>query len=404
MKKLFLLLLPLALLCSCKKPLFDKTGRVDPDDPRVRPSAPDSTRWGLPDVYATAIVFPDTVNWRKGGTFGARMMIYKNGVLVDSLEKYVQPNPESAHFQDGHLWTNTTDGFETWITCDGSPLFSFKGEERMVGFLVADGSVHTLGQRPGGGICYRVNGQEVFSSEKGVALSANFSSDWEGGALYRDTDGGVCYSYSIPVSTETAEMWEYRVMKGAETLKMIPAMADSRLYDIRVHGNSVYRLEYRYGRMCFLKDDELKALELPEGATDLRLVLVDGEIRIKGRHSESHRTISHMWIRGADTLLLHASIAHCRTIADVFMDRGEKAVIYCDSEDCVHEVYLDSTRVTTLPMELYTPYTAHAIHYKKGVVAMALTGDTSIDDNIIVVNDKKFPLSFNGYFTGVYFE
>lgn len=400
MKKFLILLLPMALLLSCVRPLFDKPGREGADDPRVRPAAPDSTR-GKAVVYATAVVFPDTVNWRAGRTSACRLVLFRDGVAVDTLDKYVEPGPEKSHYQDGHLWTNTTDGFRTSITCDGQLLFSYAGEEKMMGFLVTDGSVHTLGQRPGGGICYRVNGEEVFSSAKGVVVGGAFSPDWEGGALCRD-GGNVYYTYALPVSTETADMWEYRVMKGAETRKMIPALSGSRLYDVRVFQDTVYRLEYRYGRMCFLKEDELQLMEnLPASARGMSLVRVDGRMRIRGEHEEGYAF--SMWIRDADSLVTEYCNPHGQHVAHLFTEDGERAVVSCDYEDCVCYVIRDSVSVE-LPLETFRLHTASCARYRKGTIAVALTADDAGGGNLLVVNTEKKELSFNGYFTGIYFE
>lgn len=399
MKKILILLLSMALLPSCVRPLFDKPGREGADDPRVRPAAPDSTRGKLA-VYATAVVFPDTVDWRAGGTYGCRLVLFRNGVAVDTLDRYVQPGPEKSHYQDGHLWTNTTDGFQTNITCDGNLLFSYPGEEKMMGFLVTEGTVHTLGQRPGGGICYRVNGQEVFSSAKGVVVGGAFSPDWEGGALCRD-GSDVYYTYALPVSTETADMWEYRVMKGAETRKMIPALQGSRVYDVRVYRDSVYRLEYRYGRMCYLKEEELRPMDLPASAREMSLVRVDGRMRVRGVHEEGHAF--YMWIRDADSLVTQFCNPHGQHVAQLFTEDGEQAVVSCDYEDCVRYVIRDTVSVD-LPLETFRLHTAACARYRKGTIAVALTADDPGGDNLLVVNTEKKVLSFNGYFTGIYFE
>ena len=37
-------------------------------------------------------------------------------------------------------------------------------------------------------------------------------------------------------------------------------------------------------------------------------------------------------------------------------------------------------------------------------MTLRLTGDTEHEENLLVVNDRKHPMSFNGYFTGIYIE
>ena len=71
------------------------------------------------------------------------------------------------------------------VSCNGEERFRFPGEEVFNGFWVIDGQLYTLGQRPGGGgLCFRVNGQERFSSESGVLLNGPDEVEWDGGNLY----------------------------------------------------------------------------------------------------------------------------------------------------------------------------------------------------------------------------
>jgi hypothetical protein len=49
-----------------------------------------------------------------------------------------------------------------------------------MGFLIKDGKTHTLGQRPGnGGICYRIDGGEVFSAPAGRIVGSASSPHWK---------------------------------------------------------------------------------------------------------------------------------------------------------------------------------------------------------------------------------
>lgn len=401
MRKLFSLLALSIALFSCQRPLFESTsregtgsgGRIPP------PSPPDSTRYAR-IVYSTAVVFPDSVNWRKGQTQGAKLVLFKDTTPVQMLEADNPPQPDRHTFQDGHFWTFFTDGSSTTVSCDGNLFFEYPGEESPLGFLVAGGEVHTLGQHPGGGFCYRVNGQEVFSSPQGMILSWSANPDWEGGALSRD-ETGVYYSYALPVKNEESEIWEYRVMKGGEIRKMIPAVTGSELHDIRVLDGTVYRLENRYGRLCYIRDETLTPLTLPEGAHNLRLTPVDGIMGIKGFHEENKYI--HSWIRDADSLLYHHSMLYRRQY-EIFARDQEQSVVILDQEDCVVLAIRDSTMRVDLPNESYRLHTPRCVQHRKGTLALALTGDTENEENMLLVNEKKMPMPFNGYFTGLYIE
>lgn len=400
MRKLFPFLLLAAALFSCQRPLFDTPVREGTgSEGRLPPPSPPDTARRFRNVYSTAIVFPDSVNWRKGQTQGAQLVLFKNTAPAQMLEADQPPHPDRHTFQEGHLWTHFTDGSSTTVSCDGNAFFVYQGEESPLGFLVVGGEVHTLGQYPGGGFSYRVNGQEIFFSPEGMVLSWSANPDWEGGALSRD-ETGVYYSYALPVKNEESEIWEYRVMKGGEIRKMIPAVTGSSLHDIRVLDGVVYRLEFRYGRLCLIRDDALTPLSLPEGSHGVRLTPVDGTMGIKGFHEENHYI--HSWIRDADSLLYHHSMLY-RHQGDIFARDGEQAVVILDGEDCVVQAIRDTVRVD-LPNETYRLHTPRCVQHRKGTLALALTGDTENEENLLLVNDRKLAMPFNGYFTGIYIE
>lgn len=398
MRKIVRFLLLLAAF-SCQRPLFDIPAREGAVGERVPPALPPDTTRYYRSVYATAVAFPDSVDWRKGHTQGARLILFKNQTAVGGVPLGDRPDPERHRFQDGHLWTDTTDGDQTTVSCDGNPLFTYPGQELLLGFLVADGRVHTLGQHPGGGFCYRIDGQEVFSSPQGSVLGGKTDSYWPGGALSRDSTG-VYYAYSLPVKNEDDNIWEYRVMKGNQVKKMIPALVGSQLYDLRVHNGTVYRLEYRYGRICLLKDETLTPLTLPEGAHGLRLVPSDGHIRVHGFHEDGNE--AYCWIRDADSVYFQHH-ARFRSIFGVYSQGGETACVTMDVDDCVIQVQRDSMTVG-FPFETYRLHTPRCVHFVPGTIALALTGDLADEDNILLVNDRKTKMPFNGYFTGIYIQ
>ena len=105
------------------------------------------------------------------------------------------------------------------VSCNGEERFRFPGEEVFNGFWVIDGQLYTLGQRPGGGgLCFRVNGQERFSSESGVLLNGPDEVEWDGGAFCIDSSG-IYYTYRVPVRKQEEVNWEYRVMKEDQVEK-----------------------------------------------------------------------------------------------------------------------------------------------------------------------------------------
>lgn len=396
-----LLLLLLSATFACKQPLFDKLERDAPVADRTPqpPLARDTTQAGI-KVHATAIVFPDSVDWRAGDTRAAKLVLFQNENALGSLPIEGYPDPDKHRFQDGHLWTFSGDGSRTTISCDGSPLFTYAGEETLVGFLVADGKVHTLGQRAGGGFSYRADGQEVFSSAVGTVLGTSARPEREGGTLTLD-GSDICYAYALPVQgADDESLWEYRVMRGAEMLKSIPALSGVQLYDLCVHKGEVYRLEYRYGHVCLLRGESLTPLDIPAESHSLRLTVIDGEVLVKGCHYDGWD--GYYWIRDTEQVR-YQYYARWRYLYNLFADDGEMAAIVLDLDNCVVKVVRGEMEVD-LDFETHRLHTPRCVAYKNGTIALALTGDVDYNENILLINDRKVPVPFNGYFTGIYIQ
>ena len=357
MRRIVFLMLFLTV-SACKIPLFDTSGRESSIPSRTRP--PRDTSALSAHFYATALVFPDEADWRGGDTRDAKIVLWQDGKPVGSVPAGDRPDPDAHHFQDGHLWTWKSVNAVISVFCDGSPAFGLLGEETIVGFLVVDGAVHTLGQRAGGGFDYCVDGQTVFSSPSGVVLGRLDDPDWTGGALSGDPTG-VYYAYSLPVQLPDGPVWEYRVMKGGDLLSMIPAIAGGEMYDIRVREGVIYRLEERYGTMCLLKGEDLSALPLPENCRGPHLVWTGEEMLVKGRNPSE----TLFWTLGADGIRSQTEVS--------------------------------------CPPGVYRLYTRRCLACEENTMAMALTNELT-DTHLQVINEEEYPSRFNGYYTGIYLK
>lgn len=401
MRRLMIPLLLFLAVSACEEPLFDTPSRETPESGRndPPPSAPDTTRAEVL-VYATAIAFPDSVDWRAGDTRGAKLILFENEKAIGSLPVPERLDSDWHRVMDGHLWTYYNDGECTTIACDGSVLFSFRGQETLVGFLVTNGSVHTVGQHPGGGFTYRIDGQEVYSSAQGTVMGTSADTERQGGALSLDgTD--IIYAYAQPVQGADDELlWEYRVMRGAEMMKSIPALSGVQLFDICVHDGEIYRLEYRYGHLCLQRGGNLTPLEVPEGSHSLRLTVVDGEVLVKGCHYDGWD--GYYWLRDTEQER-YQFYARWRYLYNLYVDDGELAAIVLDLDNCVVQVVRGDMEVN-LNFETHRLHTARCVDYRKGAIALALTGDVDYNENVLLINDRKVAVPFNGYFTGVYLQ
>lgn len=352
-----------------------------------------------PDVYATAVVFPDTISWRQGDTRKARLILFLNGKPLGGLFLGERPDPERHRFQAGHVWTDSTDGRRTFIARDGIPCFDYEGEERLQGFRVDGDLVHTLGQRPGGGVSYRQNGQEIFSSPSSMILGTEWDPDWEAGAFSADSSG-VTYTIGLPVSSETDVLWNYLVMREGETLDMLPAQDQGRVFDVRVHRGSVYRLEQRDGQYCLAKENELFPLDFEKEPYGLKLALADGQIMVKGYEYLGREP--RYFLQPPDAARYFYDGPRY-PMYNLFVDGGKMYFVLMDHEGCVHSVHKGEQTLALFPLETYRLQTPRCVALKKGVFALALTHDIA-SEHLILIGEKQYPLTFNGYFTGIYIE
>ena len=399
MRKTVPLLLLWAAILSCKQPLFDtppREGGAGAGRTPIQP-APDSSRKER-SVYATALVFPDTVNWRQGGNYGAKVVLFKDGAALGSVPAGSRPSFDTHHYQDGHLWVSATDGTQTTLSCDGTPFFTFPGDEVLQGFLVADGSVHTLGQSPGGGLCYRVDGAEVYSSRSGTVLGWAGDPDWLGGALCQD-GSGVYFTFGILQASADTDIWEYRVMKGAEVRKELKLPSGASLYDVRVYGGKIYRLERRYGKHCLMVDDMLTPLPIEGENHNMKLVQVNGHILVKGYDYGVDESVC--WIQGADSTRYECAVPDF-PVETLLIDGDETAAVVLEHENCVLWLIRGERRIR-FPLETYRLQSLRCAAFSKGVFAAALTSDSE-NEHLLVVDEKQDAVSFNGYFTGIYIE
>ena len=227
-----LIFLAAVLIVACQKPLF-------PGGPRFL-REPGSTARGVKD----SVKRPEEAPGKKlyiTALSGSHAVLLADGEEISRAP--AEPDPERHRARQGHLWTDRREGKETVIYRDGKEVLRFPGEELLRGFLIKDGKVHTLGQRPGNaGICYRVDGKEVFSAPAGRIIGSATSREWDDGAFCADSIG-LFYAYGIPFVHSGNTSWEYRVMKGPDTFQIIPDDVSGVILDLRVYNGKVYRAE-----------------------------------------------------------------------------------------------------------------------------------------------------------------
>ena len=397
LRNTLLILLSALAATACDRPLFDTAFRPRSGRPPKKAPTPEVLPEWL-SVWATAVAFHDTTDWREGSAGGAGLLLFKNGVRVDSLPGTGCLKPEQHRFRDGHLWTNSTDGFRTYLQKDGEPYLSYEGEEGLVGFLLQNGHVHSLGQKPGGGFSYRLDGRVIYSSEKGLLLGSGADEDWEGGALCYD-GGGFYYTYGIAQQSADAPVWEYRLMRGNDIRKVITPPSDGQLFDMRVNGGNCYRLERRYDRYCLITGEDVRVLSARGSQDKLKLVPLEGGIAVIGNSLWGPARMG--WLEKADGdyyQYLHHGGGRLR----LWLREGALTMVLMDTQDCLSGVQSGSWS-GSFPAGAYRLQQSRCALFRDGILALALTAADG-NEHLLWVGGQETPVTFNGYFTGIYIE
>jgi len=404
-KKIGFLLLFLAA-AACRDPLLESLPRfmreqdrfarearkgghqkdtLDPDVP-LEPELPDY----VPSVYATALHFRDSVNWRKDSLGQADLLFFIDGRKVLQVPVSTPPDPERHRIWNGHLWSDSTDGHQTVVLCDGQEQFRFDGEEHLQGFLLVNGEVHTLGQHPGrGGFCYRINGEAVFESARGSVLGSPSDPEWRGGALSLDGKD-VFYSYSDG---------DYHIMRGAEPFRTLPT--GGTLLDLRAQGQTVYRVEKKGGSLYWIAGETETSLNvhLPS-VLSCKIIPYGDTLTLKGRTNAGSACLN--WYMDPSTHTVRPVIRAQSARGQLMLLKDSWAFADVDAAGKVLQLARDRDW-PPLPAGEYQLATPLDLFVSEKYCAVALT---SVNGNTHVIQSDlgEQSYTFNGYFTSVRIE
>lgn len=407
MRKLYGFLLLFLAATACRDPLLDSLPRfmreqdrfarearqggrqkdsLDPDVP-LEPELPEY----VPSIYATALHFRDSVNWRKDSLGQADLLFFIDGRKVLQVPVETPPDPERHRIWNGHLWSDSTDGHQTVVLCDGQEQFRFDGEEHLQGFLLVNGDVHTLGQHPGrGGFCYRINGEAVFESAKGSVLGSPSDPEWRGGALSLHGKD-VFYSYSDG---------DYHIMRGAEPFRTLAA--GGTLLDLRAQGQTVYRVEKRSGSLYWIAGETETSLNvhLPS-VISCQIIPFGDTLTLKGR-TQTGGTTCLNWYKDPSTHTIRPVIRAQSARGQLMLLKESWAFADVDAAGMVLQLARDRDW-PPLPTGEYQLATPLDLFVSEKYCAVALTS-VSGNTHIIQSDLGEQSYTFNGYFTSVRIE
>lgn len=409
MKRLLAIGLLLGAVISCRDPLFDSlprymrehgrnlpsyggpSGGTSPKDSTQTPSPEEPPAPPDPSVYVTAFHYTDTENWETDSLGAAELLFFKDEELLLRLPVETPPDPERHRIWDGQLWTDATDGFVTRVFRNGEEVFRFDGQEQLRGFLVKNGEVHTLGQRPGrDGLCYRINGREVFSSAKGTVLGSPSDPEWESGALTPDGDE-VYYTYK--------DDGNYFVMQGSKYHMTVSERSADAFYDFRVKDTEVLQA-YRKGNVYYLKSGEREQALNASGSLVIscKLVPFGADVVLRGVSRISSTDFLFWYF---DTTIPGIRNRISGKSARSGMVLQEDGWLFADAaaDGSIGRLLLSGEKAD-MPQGEYYLATPQCLFYKDGHYAAALSGRAG-SKHTVVYDGKALAYSFNGYFTSV---
>ena len=228
--------------------------------PSTIPREPDTV------LLVSALSYPPSYDWKKDSLFGrvpCTIKLFKGGELALSLPAgpgtLFSTSHDTHHIIDGSLYTEYSDSHQTVICRDGEKIASWSGRERLVGLLVRDETLYTLGCSSAG-LVYRKNGIETLKISDGVPFGGfRFNTYGSGGALY-EVDGAICFAFQAPRNGVSTVFFA----KDGELNEVFSA-PDADLLDAKMLGDGVVvlykeqlytRLRYGSGKIIILPHSE----------------------------------------------------------------------------------------------------------------------------------------------------
>lgn len=289
------------------------------------------------------------------------------------------PDPDRHRALGGHLWSDALEGKETVVFRDGEEYLRWEGEELFCGFNLCEGALHTLGQRPGNqGFCYRIDGREVFSDPSGRIVGSVPGREWD----------GEYYCYGIPMQHSAGTSWEYRIMKRAETVRILADDSVGTVLDICVFDGRVYRVERRGDDVCFVSP---RGIFKYGDASRVSIVRVGGDVCVRGHNPAG----TACWYR------YNSKVLAWEDGAELFYN-GSLRVWWTLEDGLIGQLFVGEKALDIAPGRYHVATPACAGFH--GPTFCAALTDSIGQEHLIVTDTTVTPFPFEGSITGIRFE
>lgn len=121
------------------------------------------------------VKYPSGYDWRSDPQYGnvtCKVFLNVDGEDIIEMDAgyghEISPDPDSHHIVNENLYTDFSNKIETVVRKNGSELFRYPGREMLLGLVVKDDVVYTLGQsRSGNGFSFRADGKVLLDRMDG---------------------------------------------------------------------------------------------------------------------------------------------------------------------------------------------------------------------------------------------
>lgn len=380
------------LAWSCGGPV--ELNRPIKDKSRGEHPAPEETA-DRKSLYVTGIEYSGEYDWRHDTGNSAdrcRIFLMKDGTRIFEADVgysgCISADADMHRCIEGHLYTDFSTDMETVVKRDGTELFRYFGREMIIGMLVRNDGIYTLGQpRSGNGWTYRKNGEIMLYKSSGNLVSG----------LHEDM-GKLYFAYEDQLDTPSGTVNRYYIVENAKPSAIQTTDDVAMIYDARMIEGTLYfiaRLKGLVPHMLFCGPD-CKSYEMSPGTAmrNCRIVYSSGRIFTHGELFVNGRYEDCFW---RDTELI-SKIAYPMKAAGWCADAEN---IYCAVNMTTAGTAISKGAETASQPLPYDFLFTNAIGADNGRCCIGLTSSLPGSKPALWIDGKITEHGFNGVFTSV---
>lgn len=163
-------------------------------------------------IYSLGIEYPAYYDWHKDSLYGnihCKIVLFANQERLIEVDAgpgcLARPYIDMNRIAEGNLYSDVSMNGQTIFSMNGCEIFRYDEEEMVLGFLIQDGDIYTLGQsRKGTGFSFRKNGELIHSEPQGQILGNMNKIHGRSGAIRTE---GESFYYFYSIKNETGQQW-----------------------------------------------------------------------------------------------------------------------------------------------------------------------------------------------------